>query len=257
MNRIIPEIGLNWMNRMPALVLLGRKWLIGSDDMVFPALFEIVVRVIWLILISIVCNRYYSWTLNCTLGGVYVRAYLIGMLVVLSLVIFVLILLVNRSAQGAIWDTEKRRWVGPLLIVKSKPTIVKGDNCCLCNFAAVRYISQLQSKDILYSSFRNHIFEEVFSRRFCKTRLFMPGHILHITRKKKTKEERKAAKKLRIENGDDYEMRWASPEDFNEMRIMPRMLLDHLPENVLKTIDAVLDCQQTEIGLDVAEITII
>lgn len=52
-------------------------------------------------------------------------------------------------------------------------------------------------------------------------------------------------------------MRWASPEDFNEMRIMPRMLLDHLPENVLKTIDAVLDCQQTEIGLDVAEITII
>ncbi len=38
---------------------------------------------------------------------------------------------------------------------------------------------------------------------------------------------------------------------------MPRMLLDHLPENVLKTLDAVMECQQTEIGLDVAEITVI
>lgn len=689
---------------MPALVLLGRKWLIGSDDLVFPALFEILVRIIWIVLISIVCNRYYSWTFSCAYGGIFVRAYLIGMLAVLSLVIFVLILLVNRSAQGAIWDTDARHLVGPLLIIKmlligpeiamnalgtvwaftdyikcdyedftettieivvlfnwalfaltvfglvllmdplgsaklgdgqpestmdtlrhkkvtrvwvrrfrwffcwimrdehsheafaqaaglfsnlfrgtditptdfiagcillrvkqkrecreqrrlaliaeqrykctsdvkelflekpswmclkkaqhymklsmatygwlfviyrhcctgifklfpkfvccscfrSKPTIIKGDNCCLCNFAGVRYISKLQPKDIIYASFRNHIFElpfcvladhktrsilitirgsmsmrdiftdltatpekmyveglppgslahkgmlssakyikkeledygildkafamypeyslvlaghslgagtsvllafmlrprypdvkvyafacpggmvsrelaklsedfvmtvgvgddlvmrvgidsvedlrsnmlhvlhacrlpkyriflngfgyaffgvpsrdlestwksdrirtpvfstkdrqspllengpstsfdivpnyfhhEVFSRRFCKTRLYMPGHILHIGRKKKTKEERKAAKKLRIMNGDDFEMRWATPEDFNEMRIMPRMLLDHLPENVMKTIDAVLECQQTEIGLDVAEITII
>ena len=64
-------------------------------------------------------------------------------------------------------------------------------------------------------------------------------------------------RQLKILNGDDFEMRWATPEDFNEMRIMPRMLLDHLPENVLKTIDAVLDCQETEIGLDVAEITVI
>lgn len=65
------------------------------------------------------------------------------------------------------------------------------------------------------------------------------------------------SRKLKVLNGDDFEMRWATPEDFNEMRIMPRMLLDHLPENVMKTIDAVLDCQQTEIGLDVAEITVI
>ncbi|XP_065203555.1 diacylglycerol lipase-beta [Planococcus citri] len=689
---------------MPALVLLGRKWLIGSDDMVFPALFEILVRVIWLILISVVCSRYYSWTFNCVSGGILVRAYLIGMLAVLSLVIFVLVLLVNRSAQGAIWDTEARRLVGPLLIIKmlligpeiamnvlgtmwaftdyiqcddeeftstaieivvlfnwalfaltvfglvllmdplgskrldeqtdstadtlrhkkvtrvwvrrfrwffcwimrdehsheafaqaaglfsslfrgtdiiptdfiagcillrvkqkrecreqrrlaliaeqrykctsdikellmdkpswmcmkkaqhymklsmasygwlfviyrhcctgifklfprlmccscfrAKPTIVKGDNCCLCNLAGVRYMSHLQPKDILYASFRNHIFElpfcvladhktssilicirgslsmrdiftdltatpekfhveglptgslahkgmlssakyikkeledygvldkayaiypeyklvitghslgagtgtllgcmlrpkfpdvkvygfscpggmvskelakycedfvfsigigddlvmrvgidsvedlrtnmmhvlhacrlpkyriflngfgyaffgvpsrdlestwksdrirtpvfstrdrhsplltnggpstsyditpihpqhEVVSRRFCKTRLYMPGNIVHVTRKKKTKEERKAAKKLKVLNGDDFEMRWATCEDFLEMRIMPRMLLDHLPENVFKTLNAIMECQQTEIGMDMPEITVI
>lgn len=44
---------------------------------------------------------------------------------------------------------------------RPKPTIVKGDNCCLCNFAGVRYISKLQPKDILYASFRNHIFEVI------------------------------------------------------------------------------------------------
>lgn len=71
-----------------------------------------------LVLISIVCSRYYSWTFNCASGGVLVRAYLIGMLAVLSLVVFVLVLLVNRSAQGAIWDTDKRKLVGPLLIIK-------------------------------------------------------------------------------------------------------------------------------------------
>lgn len=71
-----------------------------------------------LVLISLVVNRYYSWTFSCAYGGLFVRAYLIGMLAVLSLVIFVLTLLVNRSAQGAIWDTDRRQLVGPLLIIK-------------------------------------------------------------------------------------------------------------------------------------------
>lgn len=99
-----------------SICLLDSGWLRSFlFERLINLLFSVICR---LVLISIVCNRYYSWTYNCTLGGIYVRAYLIGMLVVLSLVIFVLILLVNRSAQGAIWDTEKRRWVGPLLIVK-------------------------------------------------------------------------------------------------------------------------------------------
>lgn len=41
-----------------------------------------------------------------------------------------------------------------------------------------------------------------------------------------------------------YEMRWASPEDFTELKVMPRMLLDHLPDNILRTLNAVLDQQK-------------
>jgi len=43
-------------------------------------------------------------------------------------------------------------------------------------------------------------------------------------------------------------MRWASPEEFTELRVEPRMLLDHLPENVYKTLETVLAEQPTEIG---------
>lgn len=32
---------------MPALELFGRKWLAASDDLVYPGLFEIFIRVVW------------------------------------------------------------------------------------------------------------------------------------------------------------------------------------------------------------------
>lgn len=42
-------------------------------------------------------------------------------------------------------------------------------------------------------------------------------------------------------------MRWLAPDSFEELRVMPRMLLDHLPENVHKVLSTVLDEQETEI----------
>lgn len=51
-------------------------------------------------------------------------------------------------------------------------------------------------------------------------------------------------------------MRWVLPEDFTELRVMPRMLLDHLPENIYKTLDTVLNEQRTEI-VEFTEITLI
>lgn len=39
-------------------------------------------------------------------------------------------------------------------------------------------------------------------------------------------------------------MRWAAPEDFTELKVMPRMLLDHLPDNILRTLTTVLDQQK-------------
>lgn len=32
---------------MPSLILFGRKWLVASDDLVFPGIFEFVFRFIW------------------------------------------------------------------------------------------------------------------------------------------------------------------------------------------------------------------
>lgn len=56
-------------------------------------------------------------------------------------------------------------------------------------------------------------------------------------------------------NEDSFQMKWVSAEDFTEMRIMPRMLLDHLPENVYKTLDLVINEQCTEI-VDYNEIVV-
>lgn len=103
---------------MPAIRLFGRKWLAASDDLVFPGLFEISFRTLWLILIAIVYTKYYEYTWECTSGGEYVRIYIIGMMSLLSLVILVLVALVNRSAQGSITDTDARKHVPPLLLLK-------------------------------------------------------------------------------------------------------------------------------------------
>lgn len=62
--------------------------------------------------------KYYEVTWHCTHGGEYVRVYLIGMLILLSIIILVLIGLVNRSAQGSITDIEARKYVAPLLLFK-------------------------------------------------------------------------------------------------------------------------------------------
>ena len=39
-------------------------------------------------------------------------------------------------------------------------------------------------------------------------------------------------------------MRWAAAEDFMQLAVMPRMILDHLPENVDKVLDTILQKQQ-------------
>lgn len=58
---------------------------------------------------------------------------------------------------------------------------------------------------------------------------------MHIIRKKKTKQEKKDQLKL------TYEMKWAQSEDFCEMKIMPRMFLDHFPQNIFETVTSILN----------------
>ena len=71
-----------------------------------------------LILIVVVHVKYYSYTWQCTAGGEYVRTYIIGMMSLLGVVILVLVVLINRSAQGSITDTEARKHVPAILLVK-------------------------------------------------------------------------------------------------------------------------------------------
>jgi sn1-specific diacylglycerol lipase len=45
--------------------------------------------------------------------------------------------------------------------------------------------------------------------------------------------------------GHTYEMRWCQPEEFQTFHVMPRMVLDHLPDNVFKTLTTILEEQKT------------
>lgn len=41
-----------------------------------------------------------------------------------------------------------------------------------------------------------------------------------------------------------YEMRWAQAEEFTKLTVMPRMLLDHLPENIERALATLLEQQK-------------
>ncbi|XP_051153410.1 diacylglycerol lipase-beta-like [Leptopilina boulardi] len=103
---------------MPALMLFGRKWLAATDDLVYPGLFEIFIRIVWLVLIGIACLKYYGETWKCQSGGGLVRVYLVGEIVMLGIVTILVCFIVNHSARGSITDTFARRFVPPLLTVK-------------------------------------------------------------------------------------------------------------------------------------------
>lgn len=67
-----------------------------------------------------------------------------------------------------------------------------------------------------------------------KTKLYTGGRILHIIRKKKEKKKKSQPKFI-------YELKWAQPEDFCEIKLMPRMFLDHFPDNIFETVTNILN----------------
>ncbi|KAL7050484.1 hypothetical protein ACKWTF_004097 [Chironomus riparius] len=67
-----------------------------------------------------------------------------------------------------------------------------------------------------------------------RPKLFISGKILHILKKKKSEIEKKTSPTV-------YEMRWAQPEDFTELKVMPRMMLDHFPQNIMHVLTKVLN----------------
>lgn len=49
-------------------------------------------------------------------------------------------------------------------------------------------------------------------------------------------------------------MRWATPDDFLEMRVMPRMFLDHFPHNIMKVLTSILKDRKNDSTLSVDKI---
>ncbi|XP_056152875.1 diacylglycerol lipase-beta [Lampris incognitus] len=98
---------------MPGMVAFGRRWGIASDDLVFPGVFELVVRILWwigtLILYTVHKGRF-----GCDGGGV-LHTYLVGLLVLLALIILSLCAIVYVSAQGTITNPGPRRSI-PMLV---------------------------------------------------------------------------------------------------------------------------------------------
>lgn len=104
--------------KMPALKLFGRKWLAATDDLVYPGIFELLIRFTWLILIGIGCLKYYESTWQCRAGGDFVRVYLLGIVVILGTVMVLTCLIIRYSSKGSVSDTHARRYVEPLLTIK-------------------------------------------------------------------------------------------------------------------------------------------
>lgn len=78
------------------------------------------------------------------------------------------------------------------------------------------------------------------------TKLYTGGRILHIIKIKSTKLEKKSQPK------STYELKWAQPEDFCEMKLMPQMFNDHFPHNIFKTVTNILkDTMNTGSALSV------
>lgn len=63
-------------------------------------------------------------------------------------------------------------------------------------------------------------------------------------------------RKSKIGPTPTFEMRWASAEDFMELKVMPRMLLDHFPDNILKTLTTVLE-QQKSIETSISSLDVV
>nr|XP_034840765.1 sn1-specific diacylglycerol lipase beta isoform X3 [Maniola hyperantus] len=107
---------------MPAIRLLGRKWLAASDDLVFPSIFELLFRFVWLVLIALVVEVLYPITWQCQTedwhGGSFVRLYLCGTLTLQACLMLLLAALAQQSARGTITETDVRKLVSPLLLLK-------------------------------------------------------------------------------------------------------------------------------------------
>lgn len=107
----------SFTREMPGVVVFGRRWGIASDDLVFPGVFELFVRVIWWIC-TMVLFTYHKGHFDCN-GRAFLHSYLVGLLVVLALIILSLCAIVYVSAQGTITNPGPRRSIPALVYLRA------------------------------------------------------------------------------------------------------------------------------------------
>nr|XP_022316925.1 sn1-specific diacylglycerol lipase beta-like isoform X2 [Crassostrea virginica] len=102
---------------MPGLIAFQRRWGIGSDDFVFPALLELFLRLVWLAAISIVYSVHSDAIFHCSDGHL-LQVYYIGVLVLLTVSSVLCAFIVFVSTRGTIMITAPRKNLTKLLYLK-------------------------------------------------------------------------------------------------------------------------------------------
>ncbi|XP_068422227.1 diacylglycerol lipase-beta isoform X1 [Eschrichtius robustus] len=101
---------------MPGMVLFGRRWAIASDDLVFPGVFELFVRVLWWMGI-LTLYLVHRGKLDCP-GGVLLSSYLIVLIILLAVIIGTVSAIVCVSMKGTICNPGPRKSMSKLLYVR-------------------------------------------------------------------------------------------------------------------------------------------
>ncbi|XP_073447131.1 diacylglycerol lipase-beta [Aquarana catesbeiana] len=101
---------------MPGLMMFGRRWVIASDDLVFPGAFELLVRFIWWIGILWLYSVH-KGNFDCV-GGPVLRSYLIVLIVMLAAIICSVSSIVYVSMQGTISNPGPRKCMPKLVYIR-------------------------------------------------------------------------------------------------------------------------------------------
>ncbi|XP_030631145.1 sn1-specific diacylglycerol lipase beta isoform X1 [Chanos chanos] len=102
---------------MPGIVVFGRRWVIASDDLVFPGAFELFIRLVWWIG-TLILYIVHKGRFDCG-GGAVLHYYLVVLLVLLGVIILTLCAIVYVSAQGTIMNPGPRRSMPALVYFRA------------------------------------------------------------------------------------------------------------------------------------------
>ncbi|XP_071115249.1 diacylglycerol lipase-alpha-like isoform X1 [Haliotis cracherodii] len=101
---------------MPGIVVFRRRWSVGSDDLVVPAVFLLVLHAAWIIILGIIFGVVdFERKVACTQD---LHDHVLGYLIILSVCFFMELLIAIISMRGGILDNHPRRSMQYLLYLR-------------------------------------------------------------------------------------------------------------------------------------------